>query len=175
MAACHSKTDRASASQSRAATDTSAASVAAAPAATLAAPAAVTELPDPCSLLTTGEAQTILGEPVGDPRPSSLGGNKICDYRTLKIYGGISPYSVHIAITPESRQVWDAGKKLNESQLRAVPGLGEDAFFLLDDLEILTKARYVDINVLKNIDRPDHRKAIEAGELAVARAILPRM
>ena len=136
---------------------------------------AKTALPDPCVLITKAEAEEILGGPIGDPTPNSLGGNRICDYKTVKLYGGISPYSIHIAITPEKQNVWDAGKKLYGTQMRPAPGLGEDAYFLLDDLQIYSEQRSININVLKSIDKPDHAKAVESAEKAVAQKILPRM
>src|ERR1700730_3200574 len=134
-------------------------------------------LPDPCKLITKDEAEAILGEPVRDPEPGDIGGNKICDYQTIKVHGGVLPYSIHIAITPEQQQVWDAGKKLHAGakELRPVAGLGDDAYFLLDDLEILSKQRSIAINVMKNIDRPDHAKAVEEAEKMVAQKSLPRM
>jgi len=136
-------------------------------------------LPDPCTLLTKAEAETILGEAVRDPEPNSLGGNRICDYKTVTVHGGVLPYSVHIAIIGEQQQVWDAGKKLHQQsdakEMRPVAGVGDDAYFLLDDLEILTKQRYVNINVMKSIDRPDHARAVQSAEMAVAQKIIPRM
>ena len=121
-------------------------------------------LPDPCKLLTKPEAEAILGEAIRDPQPSTFAGVKICDYRTIKVYGGVLPYSIHIAISPQQQQVWDAGKKLHAKEMRPVAGIGEDAYFLLDDLDVFTKQRSVAINVLKNVDRPDHRKAVESAE-----------
>jgi hypothetical protein len=138
-----------------------------------ASPAATPEqsaLPDPCALLTKAEAEEILGEPVRDPEANSLGGNRICDYKTVKVHGGVLPYSIHIAITPEKQNVWDAGKKLHTDakELRPAPGIGDDAYFLLDDLQILSKERAININVMKAVDQPNHAKAVEAGEKAVA-------
>ena len=134
-------------------------------------------LPDPCALLNKAEAEQILGEPVRDPEANSLGGNRICDYKTVKVHGGVLPYSIHIAITPEKQNVWDAGKKLHTDakELRPAPGLGDDAYFLLDDLVILSKERAININVMKAVDQPNHAKAVEAGEKAVAEKILPRL
>jgi Protein of unknown function (DUF3558) len=145
-----------------------------------ASPAATPEqsaLPDPCALLTKAEAEEILGEPVRDPEANSLGGNRICDYKTVKVHGGVLPYSIHIAITPEKQNVWDAGKKLHTDakELRPAPGLGDDAYFLLDDLQILSKERAININVMKAVDQPNHAKVVEAGEKAVAQKILPRL
>ena len=132
-------------------------------------------LPDPCALITQAEAQEILGEPVRDPEPGSLGGNRICDYKSVKMHGGISPYSIHIAITPEKQNVWDAGKKLYAKEMRPAPGFGDDAYFLLEDLQILSKERAININVLKAIDQPNHAKSVEAAEKAVAQKALPRL
>jgi hypothetical protein len=132
-------------------------------------------LPDPCKVITKAEAEAILGETVRDPQPSTLGGTRICDYKTIKVYGGISPYWIHIAIAPEQQQVWDAGKKLHAKELRLAAGIGDDAYFLLDDLYVLTKQRSVAINVLKNIDKPDHAKAVENAEKAVAQKAIARM
>ncbi len=136
-----------------------------------------TALPDPCALITKAEAEEVLGEPVRDPEANSLGGNRICDYKTVKVHGGVLPYSIHIAITHEPQNVWDAGKKLHADakELRPAPGFGDDAYFLLDDLQILSKQRSIIINVMKGIDRPDHAKAVEAAEKAVAQKVLPRM
>jgi hypothetical protein len=136
---------------------------------------AKTALPDPCVLITKAEAEEILGEPIGDPEPNSLGGNRICDYKTVKVYGGVSPYLIHIAITSEKQNEWDAGKKLYGKQMRPAPGFGDDAYFLLDDLQIYSKQRSININVLKSIDKPDHAKAVESAEKVVAQKILPRM
>ena len=136
---------------------------------------AKTALPDPCVLITKAEAEEVLGGPIGDPEPNSLGGNRICDYKTVKLYGGISPYLIHIAISSNTQNGWDAGKKLYGKQMRPAPGFGDDAYFLLDDLQIYSKQRSININVLKSIDRPDHAKAVEAAEKAVAQKILPRM
>lgn len=142
-----------------------------------AAAASDSGLPDVCKLLTKEEAEAILGEPVRDPEPGGIGGNKICDYKTVKVHGGILPYSIHIAITPEKPQTWDIGKKLHieAKELRPVAGLGDDAYFLLDDLEILSKQRSVTINVLKNIDKPDHAKAVQEAEKMVAQKALSRL
>jgi hypothetical protein len=136
---------------------------------------AKTALPDPCVLLTKAEAEEILGEPIGDTVPTSLAGNRICDYKTVKVYGGVSPYLIHIAITSETQNVWDAGKKLYGKDRRPAPGFGDDAYFLLDDLQIYSKQRSINIHVLKDIDKPGHAKAVEAAEKAVAQKILPRM
>ena len=132
-------------------------------------------LPDPCALLTKAEAEAVLGEPVRDPEPGGIGGNRICDYKTVTVHGGILPYSVHIAIIGEPQNVWDAGKKLNAKQLRPVAGIGDDAYFLLEDLDVLTKQRFVSINVMKSIDKPDHVKAVEEAEKIVAQKAIPRM
>src|SRR5512147_1580570 len=111
------------------------------------APAVESSLPDPCMLLTKAEAESILGAPIKDPQPNSLGGNKICDYNTTKLYGGIAPYSIHIAIIPETRKVWDAGKKLHADakESRPVADLGDDAYFLLDELDVLSNERSITI------------------------------
>lgn len=145
--------------------------------ATTRASSAQNNLPDPCTLITKAEAEEILGEPVRDPEPNSLGGNRICDFKTAKVHGGILPYSIHIAITPEKQNVWDAGKKLHTDakELRPAPGLGDDAYFLLDDLQILSKERAININVMKAVDQPNHAKAVEAAEKAVAQKALPRL
>lgn len=145
--------------------------------ATDAASSAQSNLPDPCTAITKAEAEEILGEPVGDPQPNSLGGNRICDFKTVKVHGGVLPYSIHIAITPEKQNVWDAGKKLHADakELRPVAGLGDDAYFLLDDLQILSKERAININVMKAIDQPNHAKVVEAAEKAVAQKALPRL
>jgi len=142
-----------------------------------ATPASDSGLPEVCNLLTKEEAEAILGEAVREPEPGSIGGNKICDYKTVKVHGGILPYSIHIAIVPEKTQTWNAGKKLHveAKELRPVAGLGDDAYFLLDDLEILSKQRSVTINVLKSIDKPDHAKAVEEAEKIVAQKALSRM
>jgi hypothetical protein len=141
------------------------------------APVPQSRLPDPCALLTKAEAESILGGPVKDPQPNSLGGNKICDYNTIKLYGGIAPYSVHIAITPETQQVWDAGKKLHADakESRPVAGLGDDAYFILDGLDILSDGRSISVTVTKDIDRPTHQQSVQDAERAVAETILPRM
>lgn len=136
-------------------------------------------LPDPCKLLTKAEAKAILGEPTREPEPGGLGGNRICDWKTVTVHGGVLPYSIHIAIIGQSQQVWDAGKKLHQQsdakEMRPVAGIGDDAYFLLEDLEIFTKQRYVAINVMKSIDKPDHAKAVRDAELAVAQKAIPRM
>lgn len=136
-------------------------------------------LPDPCKLLTKAEAESILGEAVRDPEPSSLGGVKICDYKTVTVHGGVLPYSIHIAIAPEQQQVWDAGKKLHQQsdtkEMKPVAGIGDDAYFLLDDLDILSKQRSVAINVMKSIDKPSHAKDVQEAELAVAQKAIPRI
>jgi len=170
LAACNqSKNDSAAAPQPASASSTTTSSAA----------SGNSSLPDPCTLLTKAEAETILGEAVRDPEPNSLGGNRICDYKTVTVHGGVLPYSVHIAIIGEQQQVWDAGKKLHQQsdakEMRPVAGVGDDAYFLLDDLEILTKQRYVNINVMKSIDRPDHARAVQSAEMAVAQKVIPRM
>lgn len=133
------------------------------------------DAPDPCKVLTRAEAEQILGEPVRDPAPGSLGGSRYCDFKTVKVYGGILPYSIHIAIASEPQNVWDAGKKLHAKEMRPAPGIGDDAYFLLDDLEIHVKQQLVTIGVMKNIDKPDHAKAVEAAERAVAQKAVPRL
>jgi hypothetical protein len=110
-----------------------------------AAPASDSGLPDVCKLLSKEEAEAILGEPVRDPEPGGIGGNKICDYKTVKVHGGILPYSIHIAIIPEKPQTWDS------------------------------KQRSVTINVLKSIDKPDHAKAVQEAEKMVAQKALSRL
>jgi hypothetical protein len=141
------------------------------------ATASESSLPDPCTLLSKAEAESILGSPVKDPEPNSLGGNKICDYNTVKLYGGIAPYSIHIAITPESRKVWDAGKKLHADAKESHPvaGVGEEAYFITDELDIFSNQRSINITVLKDIDRPTHMKSVQEAEKTVAHMILPRM
>ena len=140
-------------------------------------PTQQSSLPDPCALLTKAEAESILGGPVKDPQPNSLGGNKICDFNTIKLYGGIAPYSVHIAIAPETRQVWDAGKKLHADAKESHPvaGLGDDAYFLLDALTVFSNGRAINVTVMKDIDKPTHQKSVQDAERAVAEKILPRM
>ncbi|HTC94166.1 MAG TPA: hypothetical protein VK699_12070 [Terriglobales bacterium] len=154
--------------------DSAAGAVAATPAAT-----GDTSLPDPCKLLTKAEAEAVLGEPVRDPEPNSLGGNRICDFKTVTVHGGVLPYSVHIAIIREQQQVWDAGKKLYQQSdaknMHPVAGVGDDAYFLLEDLDIFTRERFVSINVMKSIDKPDHAKSVQDAELAVAQKAIPRM
>lgn len=170
LTACNSaKSDSSSASQAATTSTTSTGT------SSTTATDAKTALPDPCVLITKAEAEEILGGPIGNPEANSLGGNRICDYKTVKLFGGVSPYLIHIAITPEKQNVWDAGKKLYGNQMRPAPGFGDDAYFLLDDLQIYSKQRSININVLKSIDKPDHAKAVEAAEKAVAQKILPRM
>ena len=130
---------------------------------------------DPCKAITKAEAEEVLGEPVRDPMPGSLGGTRYCDFKTAKLYGGIIPYSIHIAIAAEPQNVWDAGKKLHAKEMRPAQGIGDDAYFLLDDLEIHVKQQLVTINVMKSIDKPDHAKAVEAAERAVAQKAVPRL
>jgi hypothetical protein len=140
-----------------------------------AAPEKDSGLSDPCKFLTRAEAESVLGEPVRDPEPSMLGEAHICDYKTVAVHGGVLPYSVHIAVTPEQQQVWDAGKKLYGKQMRPVPGIGDEAYFLLEDLMVYTHQRSVNINVMKSIDKPDHAKAVEQAEKTVAQKAIPRM
>jgi Protein of unknown function (DUF3558) len=140
-----------------------------------AAPEKDSGLSDPCKFLTRGEAESVLGEPVREPEPSRFGEAHICDYKTVAVHGGVLPYSVHIAITPEQPQVWDAGKKLYGKQMRPVPGIGDEAYFLLEDLMVYTHQRSVNINVMKSIDKPDHAKAVEQAERTVAQKAIPRM
>jgi len=141
------------------------------------APVQQSRLPDPCALLTKAEAESILGEPVKDPQPNSLGGNRICDYNTVTLHGGIAPYSVHIAIVAETQQAWDAGKKLHADAKESHPvaGLGDDAYFVLDELDIFSTGRSINVTVMKDIDRPTHLKSVQDAEVAVAEKILPRM
>jgi hypothetical protein len=91
------------------------------------------------------------------------------------VYGGVSPYWIHIAIAPEKQQVWDAGKKLHAKELRPVAGIGDDAYFLLDELDVFTKQRSVTIDVVKDIDKPDHAKVVENSEKAVAQKAIYRI
>jgi hypothetical protein len=152
---------------------------AAKPASASSTPSADSALPDPCQLLTKAEAEDILGEAIREPAPGSLGGNRICDYKTVTVHGGVLPYSIHIAVIGESQQTWDAGKKLHQQsdakEMHPVSGIGDDAYYLLDDLDILTMQRYVTINVMKDIDKPNHAKAIHDAELVVAQKVLPRI
>jgi hypothetical protein len=140
---------------------------------------AESNLPDPCKLLTKAEAEAILGEAIRDPEFGGLGGSKTCEYKTVTVHGGVLPYYIHIGIIPEQQQVWDAGKKLHlqsdAKETRPVAGIGDDAYFLLEDLDIFTRQRSVTITVLKNIDKPDHAKAVQDAEMAVAQKIIPRM
>jgi hypothetical protein len=142
-------------------------------------PSTDSALPDPCLLLTKTEAEGILGEAIRDPVPGSLGGNRICDYKTVTVHGGVLPYSIHIAIIGESQRAWDAGKKLHQEsdgkEMHPVSGMGDDAYYLLDDLDILTRQRYLTINVMKDIDKPNHAHSIHDAELLVAQKVLPRM
>jgi hypothetical protein len=147
-----------------------------APASTAPADASAPAIPDPCKLLTKDEAAAILGEPVKDPEPGGLFGNRICDWKSVKLHGGIASYSVHIALTPESRKTWDAGKKLYSAKdMQPVTGIGDAAMFMLDDLLVYAKGFSININVLKEIDKPDHMKAVQAGEKAVADKAIPRL
>lgn len=132
-------------------------------------------LPDPCKLLTKDEAEATLGEAVQDPVPGGIGGNRICDWKSVALHGGISPYSIHIALIHESQNVWDSGTKLYGKQMRPVKGLGDDAYFLLDDLQVYDKQLSITINVLKSIDKPDHAKAVEKAEMAVAQKVVARV
>jgi hypothetical protein len=134
-------------------------------------------VPDPCKLITKEEAEGILGEPVKDPEPNSLGGNRICDWKSVKLHGGIAPYSIHIALTPEKRQAWDMGKKMHTDAKEAKPvaGIGDDAFFLLDDLLVYAKGLDININVLKEIDKPDHMKVVQEAEKTVAQKAVPML
>jgi len=132
-------------------------------------------LSDPCKFLTRAEAESVLGEPVREPEPSTFGGAHICDYKTVAVHGGVLPYSVHIAVTPEQQQVWDAGKKLYGKQMPPVAGIGDDAYFLLEDLLVYTHQRSVNINVMKSIDKPDHAQVVEQAERTVAPKAIPRI
>src|SRR5260370_2598153 len=138
-----------------------------------------TSLPDPCKLLTKAEAEAVLGEPVRDPEPGSLGGNRICDFKTVTVHGGVTPYWIHIAIIREQQQAWDAGKesfqKSDAKNMQPLDRIGDDAYFLLEDLDIFTKERYVNVGVMKSVDKPDHAKAVHDAELAVAQKAIPRM
>jgi Protein of unknown function (DUF3558) len=146
-----------------------------APAAPASSPQAI--IPDPCKLITKEEAESILGEPVKGPEPNSLGGNRICDYKSVKLHGGIAPYSIHIALTPEKPQAWDLGKKMHTDAKEAHPvaGIGDDAFFLLDDLLVYAKGLDMNINVMKEIDKPDHMKVVQEAEKTVAQKVVPRL
>ena len=139
------------------------------------APEKASGLSDPCKFLTRAVAESVLGEPVREPEPSTLVDVHICDYKTVAVHGGVLPYSIHIAITPQQQQVWDTGKKLYGKQMRPVPGIGDEAYFLLDDLMVYTHQRSVNINVMKSIDKPDHAKAVEQAEKTVAQTAIPRM
>jgi hypothetical protein len=136
-------------------------------------------LPDPCKLLTSAEAESILGEAVRPPEAGSLGGNRICDYKSTAIHRGVLPYSIHIALIGEKKNEWDVGKKMHQEsdakEMQQVNGVADDAYFLLDSLEILSKERYVSVTVLKSIDKPDHMKAVRGAEMAVAQKIVPRL
>ncbi len=152
---------------------------AAKPASASSTPSTDSALPDPCQLLTKAEAESILGDAIREPEPGSLGGNRICDYKTVTVHGGVLPYSIHIAIVRESQKVWDAGKTLHQQsdakEMHPLSGIGDDAYYLLDDLDILTMQRDMTINVMKDIDKPNHAKSIHDAELVVAQKVLPRM
>jgi Protein of unknown function (DUF3558) len=143
--------------------------------ATSSTPSESSSLPDPCQLITKAEAEAVLGEPVRDPEPKTLGGVSICDFNTVTVHGGVLPYYVHIAISRETQEVWDASKKLDAKDLRPVAGIGEDAYFLLDDLAVLSKQRSMTVGVMKDVDRPDHAKAVEEAEKIVAQKAISRM
>lgn len=134
-----------------------------------------TKLPDPCKVITKAEAEAIMGEPLRDPEPGGIGGTKYCDFKTVKVYGGITPYWIHIAISSEQQQVWNEGKKLHAKELRPASGIGGDAYFLLEDLDVFTKGRFVTIGVIKSIDKPSHARDVETAERAVAEKVIPRM
>ena len=165
LCGCNSKSSSTPASST---TETSSAAAPASPS---------SSLPDPCKLISKDEAESILGETVHEPEPNSLGGNRICDYKGVKLHGGIAPYSIHIALTPEKRDAWDMGKKMHTDAKEAhpVPGIGDDAFFLLDDLLVYAKGLDMNINVLKEIDKPDHMKAVQEAEKQVAQKVVARL
>jgi hypothetical protein len=114
---------------------------------------------------------------VNDPEPGSLGGNQMCDYKAARLHGGIAPYSIHIVLTPEKLDAWNIGKKMHMDAKEAQPvsGIGEDAYYLLDDLEVRQKDLSLTVNVLKAIDRPDHRKQVQEAERAAAQKIVTRL
>ena len=139
------------------------------------ASAAAPALPDPCTLLTKDEAQAVLGEDVQAPEQSSLGGTVSCEYHSVKLHGGIAPYTVHIALARESQDTWNAGKQLHAKELRPATGVNADAYFLLDDLQIWSKGYTVDIGVLKAVDAPNHRKVVDDAELSIGQKVIPRV
>jgi hypothetical protein len=167
LAACGRRESASAASQSTATGSADTATAATTPVAQT--------LPDPCSLLTKEEAQVVLGEEVRPPDQHSLGGTATCDYNSVKLHGGVAPYTVHIALSRESQDAWDAGKKMHAKEMRPATGVGDDAYFLLDDLVIRSKGYDVDVGVLKAADVPNHRKVVDDAELAVARKVTPRL
>jgi len=150
---------------------------------TVAAPAkdnnAKADAPDPCKLLTKEEAAAILGEPIRDPQPGSISDTKYCDYKAVKLYGGIMPASVHIALTPMKRNTWEIGKqstmKSNPKETKQVDGLGEDAYYEGESLVIFDKDLFITVEVAKNFDKPDHHKVIMDAAKQVAQKIVPRL
>ncbi|MCU0571940.1 MAG: DUF3558 domain-containing protein [Syntrophobacteraceae bacterium] len=135
---------------------------------------------DPCALLSTAEAEELLGEPINAPEPTDTGnplGQKLCSYSASS-----SNRFIHISIlrTEEmSKKVRDHGQSAPSvyrttremlDPVRAVPGVGDDACWGIPGLHILKGSAYLVIGV-GNTDK------IENLELAkrVAAKVLGRL
>lgn len=87
---------------------------------------------DPCRLLTAGEAEALLGAPVGPPTPLSIDAGATgvvidCSYSTLDQSSG--PTTVHVGILASEipRDAWEQAERADGGV--EVSGVGELAFF----------------------------------------------
>jgi len=120
---------------------------------------------DPCALLSTAEAEELLGEPVNAPKPTDSGnplGQKLCFYSASSSNRFIQ---ISILRTEEmSKKVRDHGQSAPSvyrttkemlDPVRAVPGVGDDACWGTPGLHILKGSAYVVIGV-GNTDKTEN-------------------
>ena len=90
---------------------------------------------DPCSLLTTAEATTALGQPAKDGAPHSFQSTKQCQWDSAD--GSVAILVYIGGQKARWQQTYDQSKSAFSAKFSDVPGLGEGAFSNGIDLHVL--------------------------------------
>ena len=141
------------------------------------------ELPDPCTLLTPSEIETVIGNSVGEGNGGETAGVRGCAWSneagnavgrgvTIELQGPTEVYSAKELFESNKEQMTD-----KPDTLQNFSGLGDGAYGVINDLNASTKLRVLkgDINLTVGVGEADTKTqehldmAEELAKLAVAR------
>lgn len=126
---------------------------------------------DPCAVQTQADAEALFGEPVGAGVSSAVGPFLVCTYEPVDATGGVLSFMVWPGTTASTFETTVAETEQQMgAEAMAVPGVGEQAYYVTGALHVLHEGYYLQYVLLKTMSDEEAVAAFsELANQAIAR------